>query len=159
MGMIWRRLAWVRAACAIAGGHNPADKDDSGAEPLPSLGGGGGGGGGTPIQPSAPNAARRSSIQNQCLSSLLLSSSGSALLSALVLAPAAQRQSSGLCLPPPHCHLPFDHRQKGISNDNGSVDEARDDSQTWGLASTPTCNNQMVKRAGGRQRDKRGPPT
>ncbi len=117
------------------------------------------GGGGAPIEPSASNATGHASIQTQSLSSLLLSLSALASLLALVLAPAVQRQLLGLRLPPPPCHPPFDHRQKGISNDNGSVDEARDDSQTWGLALTLMHNNQMVKRAGGRQRNKRGRPT
>jgi hypothetical protein len=68
--------------------------------------------------------------------------------------------TEALCLPPPHCHHPhFDHCQKGISNDKGSVDEARDNSRTWEMASTPTHNNQMLKWEVGRQCDKKGWPT
>jgi hypothetical protein len=139
-----RRSACARAvsvaACSTRDrGGGRVDKDDSGAETPPSSGGGRGGEG-APIKPSASNAESRSSVQTQWLS---LSSSAAATSSlASALAPAAWRQSSDLrCLPPPCCHPPFDHHRKGISNNNGSVNEARDNGGTWGTASMPTHNN------------------
>jgi hypothetical protein len=47
------------------------------------------------------------------------------------------------------CHLTSNNEGKGISNNNSSFDEASDDGWVWEMASTPTHNNLIVKRAGG----------
>ncbi len=57
-----------------------------------------------------------------------------------------------------HC-LTSNDEGKGISNDNGSFDEARDNGGTWEMALMPTHNNQMVKQACGGHHNEKGRPT